>query len=166
MSCTCLMSNPPPRVSCTSWLFCSCTRWLFANVLYLLDCACDVWQHTCIFLIRSSCSRLFTKVLHLFDDRVLAFSSLVHSLVSFVLSVKGCQLQSRCKHVVDNFVMKPEHVLCFWYINVKIKSMYSCRVCTTVLILLLTILPYPSVISRGGMGGCLWTRKNSTFGFV
>ena len=65
------------------------------------------------------------------------------------------RLQCRCEHVVDSFAMKSEHVVCFISINI----VYSYCLCmySSVLVSLssLDTPPYPSVISRGVMGGVL-----------
>jgi hypothetical protein len=74
-------------------------------------------------------------------------------------------LQWRLERVVDSFAMKPEHVVCL----ISIKSVYSCCLCmySSVQVSLFTWHSSLSLgdQSRGG-GGCPWTRKSSTLGFV
>ena len=58
----------------------------------------------------------------------------VHSVISVntLLPVKD-QLQCRWIRVVDSLVMNDEHVVCFWYINVKIKNISILLCCLCVL---------------------------------
>jgi hypothetical protein len=73
--------------------------------------------------------------------------------------VEGIRLQCRLERVVDSFAMKSEHVVCL----ISIKSVYSFCLCmyssVQVSLSSLDTPPYPSVISRGVVGGVLGREK-------